>query len=106
MKTFQEFTELVEEILDNDDYKLSVESELDEDEIEEDAPTNNVGGGAIAGAGVGPDGEPGVARDRKSRKKYPFGLMNGPEVDPRLFADKVYKRGSMKEEEQTRNTHT
>jgi hypothetical protein len=30
--------------------------------INEDAPTNNVGSGAIAGMGVGPDGEPGVTR--------------------------------------------
>lgn len=30
--------------------------------------TNNVGGGSIAGAGVGPDGEPGLTR--KQQKKY------------------------------------
>ena len=29
--------------------------------IREDAPTNNVGSGAIAGAGIGPMGEPGVS---------------------------------------------
>jgi hypothetical protein len=37
--------------------------------IDEDlsgVPTNNVGGGAIAGLGVGPQGEPGV----KKRKKF------------------------------------
>lgn len=37
-------------------------------EVFEDAPTNNVGGGAIAGVGVGPDGEPGVSR--KKQKEY------------------------------------
>lgn len=35
--------------------------------IKEDVPANNVGGGAIAGLGVGPDGEPGV----KKKKKVP-----------------------------------
>jgi len=30
------------------------------------APTNNVGGGNIAGAGVGASGEPGVSKKRKS----------------------------------------
>lgn len=34
----------------------------------EDVPANAVGGGAIAGAGVGPDGEPGFTR--KQQKKY------------------------------------
>jgi hypothetical protein len=29
--------------------------------INEDAPTNNIGSGAIAGAGIGPMGEPGVS---------------------------------------------
>lgn len=28
-------------------------------------PTNNVGGGAIAGVGIGPDGEPGVSKKRQ-----------------------------------------
>lgn len=36
--------------------------------IKEDAPTNSAGGGAIAGIGVGPDGEPGVSP--KSHEKY------------------------------------
>ena len=30
--------------------------------IREDAPTNNAGGGGIAGIGVGPQGEPGGRR--------------------------------------------
>jgi hypothetical protein len=33
------------------------------------APTNNVGSGHIAGAGVGPQGEPGVSPERQKRKK-------------------------------------
>lgn len=39
--------------------------------IKEDAPTNNVGSGAIAGAGIGAMGEPGVSvkTQRKIQKK-------------------------------------
>ena len=37
--------------------------------IEEDAPTNAVGGGSVAGLGVGPMGEPGVHPRRKKKKK-------------------------------------
>ena len=37
------------------------------------APTNNVGGGNIVGAGVGPQGEPGVdLRRKKARNWNPF----------------------------------
>lgn len=39
--------------------------------IEEDAPTNNAGGGQVDGIGVGPKGEPGVTRsniiDRRNK---------------------------------------
>lgn len=40
-------------------------------EMEEDAPANAAGGGAIAGVGVGPDGEPGFtpAQMKKHKKK-------------------------------------
>lgn len=34
----------------------------------EEAPANNVGSGNIAGAGVGPDGEPGVKRTKYQKK--------------------------------------
>lgn len=37
--------------------------------IKEDAPTNNVGSGAIAGAGVGPMGEPGVSRKAQRKRQ-------------------------------------
>lgn len=37
--------------------------------LNEDVPTNNVGGGAIAGIGVGEDGEPGV------KKKKTFNVL-------------------------------
>lgn len=38
--------------------------------LREEVPTNNVGSGKIAGAGVGPQGEPGVPR--KKKKVDPF----------------------------------
>ena len=34
--------------------------------IREDAPVNAVGGGQIAGVGVGPNGEPGVNKKKKT----------------------------------------
>ena len=36
----------------------------DESKINEDAPANAVGGGAIAGVGIGAAGEPGVTRNK------------------------------------------
>jgi hypothetical protein len=42
---------------------------LDDDNIDEDAPVNCAGGGAIAGLGIGPKGEPGVDL-RKKRKDF------------------------------------
>jgi hypothetical protein len=33
--------------------------------LKEDVPTNNVSGGKIAGTGIGPQGEPGVPKNRK-----------------------------------------
>ncbi|HIB85471.1 MAG TPA: hypothetical protein EYO59_12990 [Chromatiaceae bacterium] len=49
--------------------------ELIENFIAEDSPVNSVGGGSIAGIGVGPDGEPGfrrapLLRRKKRRKKF------------------------------------
>ena len=38
-------------------------------EIDEDAPANQVGGGSVAGLGVGPMGEPGVHPRKKKKKK-------------------------------------
>lgn len=32
--------------------------------LEEDAPVNNVGGGAIAGVGIGPQGQPPVRKTK------------------------------------------
>ena len=36
--------------------------------IDEDAPTNAAGRGAVAGIGVGPDGEPGMHPNKKKKK--------------------------------------
>jgi len=32
--------------------------------IKEDAPTNSVGGGGVAGVGIGPQGEPGIPKKK------------------------------------------
>ena len=42
--------------------------------IQEDAPVNAVGGGQIAGVGVGPQGEPGVNM-KKKKKVIPFAIF-------------------------------
>ena len=42
--------------------------------IGEDAPVNAVGGGAVAGLGVGPQGEPGV-KLRNKKKVVPFAIF-------------------------------
>lgn len=41
---------------------------------EDGAPTNAVGGGNVAGLGVGPQGEPGV-HPKKKKKVIPFGMF-------------------------------
>ena len=38
--------------------------------MKEDAPVNVVGGGQIAGLGVGPQGEPGIKRKKKVATAY------------------------------------
>jgi hypothetical protein len=41
--------------------------------VQEDAPVNNVGGGNIAGVGVGPAGEPGI--NKKKKKTIVMGML-------------------------------
>jgi hypothetical protein len=41
--------------------------------VQEDAPANNVGGGNIAGVGVGPAGEPGIKK--KKKKSIVMGML-------------------------------
>ena len=63
--------------MDNQSKKSPVENVIDIirslRNIKEEAPVNNVGGGHIAGVGVGPQGEPGVdLRKKKQRNWNPF----------------------------------
>lgn len=66
---------LSEEVMEDKlaDYMLMVRLDENVNEmfskyIDEDAPANSAGGGAIAGIGIGPKGEPGVTK--KQAKKY------------------------------------
>lgn len=48
---------------------VNQKNKLFENKFSEDAPTVNVGSGAIAGLGVGPQGEPGLTPDQMKRYK-------------------------------------
>jgi hypothetical protein len=48
--------------------------------IQEDAPVNAVGGGQIAGLGVGPQGDPGVTKKKKPMLFSSFLRRKLPEV--------------------------
>lgn len=85
MKTFKKFKEDCATMSEN------IAPEIAEDEMSEEAPTNSAGSGNVAGLGVGAQGEPGVAPIHQ-RKTGKLKLMNGPAVDPRMFADKIFKR--------------
>ena len=52
-------------------------------ELDEDAPVNSVGGGNIAGIGVGPQGEPGVYKKKKKD------LVLAPTMKRKTFTDFV-----------------
>ena len=67
--------------------------------IEEDAPTNAVGGGSVAGLGVGPMGEPGV-RPRKQKKKET--LIDGRTKAYRQHREKL-ERARLKRLEDKKN---
>jgi hypothetical protein len=69
MKTFQKFKEDA----------LNKPPSVEEDEG--GAPTNNISSGNIAGVG-----DPGVPVRKKLQ------IVNGPPVDPRMFADKIFTR--------------
>lgn len=57
---------LTEEVIET---KLQYYMNYVKENIEEDAPANAVGGGAIAGVGVGPDGEPGFTSSQMKKHK-------------------------------------
>ena len=46
--------------------------------MQEDAPVNAVGGGQIAGLGVGPQGEPGIKRKKKVASFISFMRRKAP----------------------------
>lgn len=46
----------------------AIHRKMENHSMKEDAPANNVGGGGIAGVGVGPNGEPGVSK--KAQRKH------------------------------------
>lgn len=58
-----EYIAFVEQMTDNNI------NDLFERAFSEDAPVNSAGSGAIAGIGVGPDGEPGVSKKEQERHK-------------------------------------
>lgn len=96
MKTFEKFRADLNTVLEqlepsHDLSVLEFAAFTKNEEIEEDegAPTNNMGSGNIPGANIPAGsnfGEPGVP----VRKKLE--IVNGPPVDPRLFADKIFDR--------------
>ena len=49
--------------------KISIDELFEAKFLKDDAPTNSVGSGAIAGLGVGPDGEPGVTVQQQKRHR-------------------------------------
>ena len=67
--------------------------------IEEDAPTNAVGGGSVAGLGVGPMGEPGGHRRKKKKKET---LIDGRTKAYRQHREKL-ERARLKRLEDKKN---
>ena len=67
--------------------------------IEEDAPTNAVGGGSVAGLGVGPMGEPGVHPRKKKKKET---LIDGRTKAYRQHREKL-ERARLKRLEDKKN---
>lgn len=67
--SYTDYTSLNESV----NHKNSIDSVFEERFLKDDTvggiPTNNVGSGAIAGMGVGPDGEPGVTRAQQKRHR-------------------------------------
>ena len=68
-------------------------------DIGEDAPTNAVGGGSVAGLGVGPMGEPGVHPRKKKKKET---LIDGRTKAYRQHREKL-ERARLKRLEDKKN---
>ena len=47
--------------------KISIDELFEAKFLKDEAPTNSVGAGAVAGLGIGPDGEPGVTLQQQKR---------------------------------------
>lgn len=63
--SYTDYTTLNESV----NQKISIDELFEAKFLKDDAPTNSVGSGAIAGLGVGPDGEPGVTRQQQKRHR-------------------------------------
>ena len=50
-------------------HKISIDELFEARFLTDDAPTNSVGSGAVAGLGIGPDGEPGVTKAQQIRHR-------------------------------------
>ena len=66
-------------------------------EIDEDAPANQVGGGSVAGLGVGPMGEPGVHPRKKKKKET---LIDGRTKAYRQHRERLEKARLKRQEAQ------
>tara|TARA_R110000868_G_scaffold243684_1_gene499699 strand:+ start:215 stop:796 length:582 start_codon:yes stop_codon:yes gene_type:complete len=66
--------------------------------LKEDAPANGAGGGAIAGIGIGPKGEPGITPRMILRRKAPIALQEKSEPNPIVPTQAVsgYSESSVK----------
>jgi hypothetical protein len=60
MKSFKQFLEESSKVF----------TKLSFSKLKEDAPANSVGGGNIAGLGVGPQGEPGIKKKKRKGQKW------------------------------------
>lgn len=63
--SYTDYTRLDETV----NHKNSIDELFEAKFLKDEAPTNNVGSGAIAGMGVGPQGEPGVTRAQQKRHR-------------------------------------
>ena len=67
-------------------------------EIDEDMPTNAAGRGAVAGIGVGPDGEPGVHPKKKKKKT----LIDARSKSYRQHRERLEKARAKREERKSK----
>ena len=58
----------------------------------EDAAANSVGGGNIAGLGVGPDGEPGLTKAQIKKHKKKARLYDGRTKEGKKFVERILAR--------------